>query len=81
MISSLSTVQVLDVTGTHLKPLGLNILAPLQVTKARDKFDNFLPLKWGMVVALQMVFRPNGADEGFAFFDPARLGLDAVSSA
>lgn len=65
----------------HLKSLGLSILASLQVTKPRDKFGNLLLLKGRMIIALQIVFCPNGADEGFAFFDPARLCLGIVSSA
>ena len=32
-----------------------------------------------MIVALQVVLCPNGTDEGFTFFDPARLCLDVVS--
>ena len=33
-----------------------------------------------MIVPLQMVLRPNGTDEGFAFFDPTRLRLCVTSS-
>lgn len=67
--------------GPHLELLGLSILTSLYVTKPGDELGHFFPLKGRMIIALQVVFCPNGTDKGFAFFDPSQLCLDVARSA
>ena len=59
----------------YLQPLCFCILTSLHITEPGDELHNLLPLERRVVITLEMVFCPDGTDERFAVFDPARLCL------